>query len=116
MFYWFTKLIAMKTNYFFILFLLSLTVFAQKPDRPQPESWKTTTTTLAKVAPIVLQKPDLSTLRSEDAVNDRDKSIPWRFGYDHHVNFGLENSGSWTSLANGDRIWRVNIILILDEL
>ena len=100
----------MKTNYFFILFLLSLTVFAQKPDRPQPESWKTTTTTLAKVAPIVLQKPDLSTLRSEDAVNDRDKSIPWRFGYDHHVNFGLENSGSWTSLANGDRIWRVNII------
>ena len=110
MFYWFTKLIAMKTNYFFILFLLSLTVFAQKPDRPQPESWKTTTTTLAKVAPIVLQKPDLSTLRSEDAVNDRDKSIPWRFGYDHHVNFGLENSGSWTSLANGDRIWRVNIV------
>ena len=100
----------MKTNYFFILFLLSLTVFAQKPDRPQPESWKTTTTTLAKVAPIVLQKPDLSALRSEDAVNDRDKSIPWRFGYDHHVNFGLENSGSWTSLANGDRIWRVNII------
>jgi hypothetical protein len=100
----------MKTNYFFILFLLSLTVFAQKPDRPQPESWKTTTTTLAKVAPIVLQKPDLSALRSEDVVNDRDKSIPWRFGYDHHVNFGLENSGSWTSLANGDRIWRVNII------
>ncbi len=100
----------MKTNYFFILFLVALTAFAQKPDRPQPESWKTTTATLGKVPPIVLQKPDLSVLRSEDIVNDRDKSIPWRFGYDHHVNFGLDNSGSWTSLPNGDRIWRVNII------
>jgi hypothetical protein len=62
------------------------------------------------VVPIQLEKPDLTTLIAEDAVNDLDKSIPWRFGYDHSVDYSLDNAGQWYELPNGDRIWRINVI------
>ena len=32
---------------------------------------------------------------------------PWRFGYNHAVDLDLSNSGTWTTLGNGDRIWRL---------
>lgn len=32
---------------------------------------------------------------------------PWQFGFEHTVNYGLNNSGTWTTLANGDRIWQI---------
>ena len=98
-------------NRTFTLTLLLLYVFysnSQNLDRFKPKSWDINN--LEKIAPIVLEKPDLKTFREEDKINDKDKSIPWRFGYDHYVNFGLNNSGKWHTLANGDRIWRVNIV------
>jgi hypothetical protein len=98
----------MKNITFFILFVFSLSVSAQNSNQQLPKSW--TISSLEKVAPITLEKPNLSRLIAEDLVNDKNKSIPWRFGYDHHVNFGLSNSGIWSTLDNGDRIWRVNFI------
>jgi lysyl endopeptidase len=111
----------MKNITFFILFVFALNVSAQNLTQPQPESWAISS--IEKVPPITLQQPDLSNLIAEDKINDKDKSIPWRFGYDHYVNFGLANSGKWTALVNGDRLWRVNFIspkalsmnLIFDE-
>jgi lysyl endopeptidase len=111
----------MKNITFFILLVFALNVSAQNLTQPQPESWAISSIT--DVQPITLQKPDLSNLIAEDKINDKDKSIPWRFGYDHYVNFGLTNSGKWSTLANGDRLWRVNFIspkalsmnLIFDE-
>ncbi len=111
----------MKNITFFILFVFALNVSAQNLKQPQPESWAISS--IEGVPPITLQKPDLSNLIAEDKINDKDKSIPWRFGYDHYVNFGLANSGKWSTLANGDRLWRVNFIspkalsmnLIFDE-
>ena len=50
---------------------------------------------------------DLQTLQKEDAKNDLDKSIPWRFGYKHDVDHNLSNSGAWSTLPNGDRVWRI---------
>jgi len=32
---------------------------------------------------------------------------PYRFGFNHAVDLGLQNSGSWTTLRNGDRIWQL---------
>lgn len=88
--------------------IFSFSLFAQNSKRPVPESW--TLTNPQRVAAVVLEKPDLTKLRAEDAVNDKNKSIPWRFGYDHHVNYGISNSGRWQELENGDRIWRINFI------
>jgi len=42
--------------------------------------------------------------------NDYRDGMPPRFGYPHKVDFNLTNSGVWTSLRNGDRIWQLSII------
>mmetsp|Transcript_14007 Transcript_14007/g.34658 ORF Transcript_14007/g.34658 Transcript_14007/m.34658 type:complete len:782 (+) Transcript_14007:59-2404(+) len=81
---------------------------AQNSQRPVPESWNIAT--IEKVAPIELEKPNLAPLQAEDAVNDLDKSIPWRFGYDHFVDYGISNAGKWHTQPNGDRIWRIKFI------
>ncbi|MBK6368996.1 MAG: trypsin-like peptidase domain-containing protein [Flavobacteriales bacterium] len=52
---------------------------------------------------------DLVELAAVDAVNDQDKSIPWRFGKNHAVNLDLANSGSWNTLEDGTRLWRLGI-------
>jgi len=98
----------MKNFTLVLLFAFILQVSAQNPQKPQPESWSVPS--IEKVAPIKFQKPDLAPLKAEDAVNDLDKSIPWRFGYDHFVDYGLTNAGKWHELPNGDRIWRINFI------
>lgn len=54
----------------------------------------------------LLPAVDLTTLKSEDAVNDQNKG-PFRFGYNHYVNYNLTNSGSWTSLPDGGRVWQL---------
>lgn len=60
-------------------------------------------------APVGVRLPnvDLAALAAQDAVNDQDKSIPWRFGKNHSVSLDLDNSGSWTVLADGTRLWRL---------
>jgi hypothetical protein len=81
---------------------------AQNLQQPIPESWSHNN--LSKVTPIILTGLDLKKLRTEDTINDQDKSIPWRFGADHFVNYGLNSAGKWSLLPNGDRIWRVNFV------
>lgn len=56
----------------------------------------------------VMPPVDLDELRKEDAINDPNKG-PFRFGFNHLVNFNLNNSGKWTTLANGDRIWQLGV-------
>src|ERR1035437_7035938 len=51
---------------------------------------------------------DLAALKAEDAVNDQSKG-PFRFGYNHYVNYNLTNSGIWTTLPNGDRVWQLGL-------
>ena len=62
-------------------------------------------------APVGVRLPnlDLAELAAQDAVNDQDKSIPWRFGKNHAVNLDLDNSGSWTTLEDGTRLWRLGL-------
>ena len=45
----------------------------------------------------------------EDKITDQHKDIAWRFGVEQFVNLTLSNSGVWTTLANGDRVWRLEI-------
>ncbi|MCH2218231.1 MAG: secretion system protein Por, partial [Flavobacteriales bacterium] len=94
-----------------LLTLISLTLicslgFAQNiPDEIKPPSWKHR---LKKDVPAhVMPEFNLQKLKEEDAKNDLDKSKPWRFGFVHNVSHNLTNSGEWTTLPNGDRIWRI---------
>lgn len=34
---------------------------------------------------------------------------PYRFGFDHHVDLSLDNSGVWHTMPNGGRVWRLAI-------
>ena len=62
-------------------------------------------------APAGVRLPhiDLGTLTAQDAINDQDKSIPYRFGKNHAVALDLANSGSWTTLSDGTRLWRLGL-------
>ena len=51
---------------------------------------------------------DMDELRAQDAVNDQNKG-PFRFGYNHYVNYGFNNSGSWITLPDGARLWQLGI-------
>ena len=56
----------------------------------------------------VLPSLDMAKIEKEDS-EDEKGGIPPRFGYSHKVDFNLENSGEWTTLATGDKIWRLDI-------
>lgn len=56
----------------------------------------------------VLPPLDMDIIEKED-VEDEANGIPPRFGFRHQVNFNLNNSGEWITLANGDRLWRLSI-------
>lgn len=62
-------------------------------------------------APMGVRLPsvDVAALSAQDVVNDQDKSIPWRFGKNHSVDLHLDNSGSWTTLEDGTRLWRIGL-------
>ncbi len=52
---------------------------------------------------------NLDSLRNEDEINDKIETKPFRFGYNYYSNLSLYNSGLWTKLENGDRIWQLAI-------
>lgn len=52
---------------------------------------------------------DLSAIQAEDAINDPLKDRPWRFGYKYNTSYNLTNSGTWTTLPNGDKVWRLEV-------
>lgn len=61
-------------------------------------------------AAATLQMPDIDV----DAFIAEDKAAGWdeapRFGAPHDVAINLKNSGTWTELREGDRLWRCRIV------
>ena len=52
--------------------------------------------------------PNMKTVEAEDLVSS-DKGKPYRVAVNLPGNFNISNSGTWTELSNGDRIWRFGI-------
>ena len=52
---------------------------------------------------------DLEAIKREDKIESTMKDIPFRFGYEHVVDFGITNSGTWETLPDGSKMWRVEI-------
>lgn len=55
------------------------------------------------------EQPDIEKLRAEDEINDSLQTGPWRFGYNYTTSLDLFNSGTWSTTANGDKIWLMKI-------
>ena len=57
----------------------------------------------------IISMPDLNIeeLHQEDKIQS--SARPYRYGYKFNVNYNLNNSGTWTVLENGDRIWSLLI-------
>lgn len=64
---------------------------------------------LAESVPTVTMAPvDVSKYMNEDL--RRDVLKPFRFGAELAVDIGTDNSGVWSTLADGTRVWRVRIL------
>lgn len=62
---------------------------------------------MEEVEPIKMPEFDLEALLEEDMKNEGVKDRPWRFGHEFVLFNDLTNSGVWSTLDNGDRIWRI---------
>ena len=101
----------MKFNILFIFFILlfvSVKLKAQVSNEGQPKSWQLQNA--QQISPIILPSFNERAIQIEDEANDKNLSIPYRFGYKFEVNYNLENSGTWEILPNGDRIWRIRFL------
>ncbi len=62
-----------------------------------------------KLPVISMPAINVDSLLTEDAVNEQHKDRPYRFGYNHLVNYSPQNCGTWTNLPNGDRAWQLDV-------
>jgi len=97
----------MKKLLLLMTIIISANSFAQVTNEGKPFSWKLLDDTQTFI-PNVLPSFDLQAIQAEDEINDRLFDRPWRFGFMHSVDFGFDD-GQWTTLENGDRIWRILI-------
>lgn len=96
-----------KALRYFFLFMLIFPAFAQEDGTQFPVSWNLNLQT--RISPIELPPLNLYQVYQEDLINDRDKSLPWRYGITREVNLDLFQDGVLTELPNGDRIWQIAI-------
>lgn len=93
-------------NVLFFIFILGVGV-AQVQHQGSPASLKQLD--MVQEVPVI-QTPftNLQALKQEDEVVDLIKDIPWRYGYIHYVDVGMQQ-GTYKLLPNGDRIWRLKV-------
>ncbi|WP_179319899.1 T9SS type A sorting domain-containing protein [Winogradskyella helgolandensis] len=96
----------MKIKLLLVLVITCTLSFAQQiPENIKPPSWSQNN--VSDLTPFKLPTFDLKALQDEDLINDQNKSKPWRFGHDIYVDHNFNDVGEWTTLENGDRIWRM---------
>jgi subtilase family serine protease len=93
-----------------VVFLCILNVsYSQIQEGGAPYSYSVSSTALRKNSHVEkMPEVDVSKLRQEDESN-KNQNIPFRFGKTFNVDYSLSNSGTWEELANGDRLWTLNL-------
>jgi len=89
---------------------VSLVSFSQTTDVGGPFGWKDKFVPSKTPDVHVMPGFDMQQIAFEDSINDLEKIGPWRFGYKYQTDFNLENSGEWIDLANGNRLWQIELI------
>lgn len=90
--------------------LVGFASFSQTTDLGGPYGWKPKAATPKNVDTRVMPGYDQAQIDYEDSLNDITKDSPWRFGYKYETEFDLDNSGTWTILPNGNRIWQLELV------
>ena len=99
----------MKRFTILFLFFFSISLHSQTIDLGQPNGWNGRIITKKNIPVKVMSRFNQSLINSEDVINDALKDRPWRFGYKYDVNYSTKNSGIWTTLPNGDKLWQLSI-------
>lgn len=102
-----------KSILFLFIFSLSVNIKAQLSTNELPVSFGLKQEQLLineKILPVVtMPKLDMSKIYAEDEENEK-FDMPIRFGYQHWVNYNIENSGIWYELPNGDLLWQLCVV------
>ncbi|GER60665.1 T9SS type A sorting domain-containing protein [Patiriisocius marinus] len=74
----------------------------------EPASWTYATEAVSTI--IELPALDHAAIAQEDAINDLDKSLPWRYGISRPIDIDITIDGEWTDIPDlNGRIWRAGI-------
>ena len=102
----------MKKNIFTTIVWLfaCYAVYGQISTQEEPVSFRTNVSALrsSERTNKMLPSLDMNKIERED-IEDESNGRPPRFGFPHEVNYNLNNSGEWTDLPDGSRIWRLTI-------
>ena len=100
----------MKKIYLFVLAVFfGLYLNAQTTNLNGPYAWRTKAVLPKNADTYTMQGFDLQQREYEDSVNDILKDSPWKFGYKYETDFSLSNSGTWTDLPGGNRLWQIEL-------
>ena len=94
--------------YFFFLCSSQACYLAQQGDGGKPVNSPDLFTDFSSKK-IIFSEPNIEALKQEDAEVDQTGSGPWRFGFNNYTTLNTSNAGSWKTLENGDKIWRLYI-------
>jgi len=92
----------------FVLLTFAGSLIAQVSEGGLPTSFGLHATTVKTAQIIELQKPNVPQLIQEDAVNDQ-LGRSYRVGQLIQTNLSPMNSGSWTTLPDGSKLWQLVI-------
>ncbi|MEI8203961.1 MAG: T9SS type A sorting domain-containing protein [Bacteroidota bacterium] len=96
---------------FLLVVIISTLAFSQISKKGTPPSFKAELKSeLNNEVPLLIMPAiDIDKLLSEDAINNLQKDIPWRFGENLFVDVSLYNSGVWSMMKDGSKVWRLRI-------
>ncbi len=102
---------ARTTTLLFLATLLTSTVSAQISFGGQPYGDKAEKRGMPPAVAVHLPAVDVPTLMDEDAARAAQGiKGPFRFGFPLPTDYTLQNSGSWWTMPNGDRVWRLELV------
>lgn len=94
---------------FFLPLLISMQISAQVTLGTQPVATRIGGDLIASLNFNALDDVNTEVLFAEDVLSQNVKDSPIRFAVKREVEFNLNNSGRWTNLPNGDRIWMLGV-------
>ena len=76
----------------------------------QQDVYKSEMASIGQVEKKTLSPVNADSMRKEDSIEQaQNPGIPPRFGVGQDLNAGIENSGQWDTLPNGDKVWRLRV-------
>jgi PKD repeat protein len=99
------------SNFLISLALLltpTFTINAQISHGGTPPSFKDSSMLKSAIRNEILPAPNVPGLQKEDHMNDS-LGLPYRISQMIPVNLCMDNSGTWSMLASGEKIWRLQI-------